>query len=168
MSALVPEPGDVKSFKSEAALETWMRRHHQRAPELWLRVYKKDSGVTTVTIAQALDVALCWGWIDGIRRAYDDLSFVQRFTPRRPRSMWSQVNQAHVARLTTAGRMTEFGQAQVDARPTADGMPPTRPSVPRHGRASRPTSAPRSRPARVPGRRSRTSTASTCSPWDFG
>ena len=120
MSALIPEPGDVKSFKSEAALEAWMRRHHQRAPELWLRVYKKGSGVATVTIAEALDVALCWGWIDGIRRAYDELSYVQRFTPRRPRSMWSQVNQAHVARLTAAGRMTPFGQAQIDAA-RADG-----------------------------------------------
>jgi uncharacterized protein YdeI (YjbR/CyaY-like superfamily) len=87
---------------------------------VWLRIYKKDSGVPTVTPAQALDVALCWGWIDGIRKAYDDRSFLQRFTPRRAKSVWSQINRDHVARLTKAGRMTPHGQRQVDAA-KADG-----------------------------------------------
>src|SRR5690606_32319328 len=98
----------------------WMRTHHDRETELWLKVYKKGSGRPTVTTAQALDVALCWGWIDGLRKSLDELSFLQRYTPRRPRSMWSQVNREHVARLTAAGRMTPHGQRHVDAA-IADG-----------------------------------------------
>ena len=73
-----------------------------------------------MTCAQALDVALCWGWIDGIRKGFDERSFLQRYTPRRPRSMWSQINRDHIARLTAAGRMTPHGQRQVDAA-KADG-----------------------------------------------
>ena len=73
-----------------------------------------------MTYAQALDVALCWGWIDGIRKAFDERSFLQRFTPRRAKSVWSQINRDHVARLTPAGRMTPHGQRQVDAA-KADG-----------------------------------------------
>ena len=73
-----------------------------------------------MTNAQALDVALCWGWIDGIRKSFDERSFLQRYTPRRARSVWSQINRDHVARLTAAGRMTPHGQRQVDAA-RADG-----------------------------------------------
>ena len=68
----------------------------------------------TVTPVQAIDVALCWGWIDGIRKSFDAESFLQRYTPRRPRSVWSQINVANVARLTAAGRMTPHGQRQID------------------------------------------------------
>ena len=74
----------------------------------------------TITIAQALDEALCWGWIDGIRKALDEHSFLQRYSPRRAKSVWSQINREHVARLTAAGRMTPHGQRQVDAA-KADG-----------------------------------------------
>ena len=120
MAPVVPNPQKIKSFRTEAALESWMRRNHARETELWLRIYKKGSGVPTVTNAQALDVALCWGWIDGIRKALDEQSFLQRYSPRRPRSIWSQINREHVARLTAAGRMTPHGQRQVDAA-KADG-----------------------------------------------
>jgi uncharacterized protein YdeI (YjbR/CyaY-like superfamily) len=120
MAPVVPDPKKVRSFRSEAAFEAWMRTHHDRETELWLKVYKKGSGRPTVTTAQALDVALCWGWIDGLRKSLDELSFLQRYTPRRPRSMWSQVNREHVARLTAAGRMTPHGQRHVDAA-IADG-----------------------------------------------
>jgi uncharacterized protein YdeI (YjbR/CyaY-like superfamily) len=85
-----------------------------------VRIYKKGSGKPTVTNTQALDVALCWGWIDGIRKALDDESFLQRYTPRRAKSIWSQINQGHVARLTAAGRMQPAGHQQVDAA-KADG-----------------------------------------------
>ena len=85
-----------------------------------MKVHKKASGLPTVTCAQALDVALCWGWIDGIRKAFDERSFLQRYTPRRARSVWSQINRDHVARLAAAGRMTPHGQRQVDAA-KADG-----------------------------------------------
>ena len=120
MAPIIPDPRKIKSFRTEAAFEAWMKTHHDRETELWLRIYKKGSGVPTVTSAQALDVALCWGWIDGIRKSLDEQSFLQRYTPRRARSIWSQINRDHVARLTAAGRMTPHGQRQVDAA-KADG-----------------------------------------------
>ncbi len=91
-----------------------MRKNHADAREVWLRIYKKDSGVPSITIAEALDVALCWGWIDGLRKGFDERSYLQRYTPRRAKSLWSQINRAHVARLIKAGRMTPHGQRQVD------------------------------------------------------
>ena len=115
MAAVVPEKKRIKPFESAKALETWMRANHDKAPELWLKIHKKDSGLTSVTAAEALDVMLCWGWIDGLRKGFDDKSFLQRYTPRRAKSIWSQVNRQHVARLTKAGRMTPHGQAQIDA-----------------------------------------------------
>ena len=115
MAPVIPDPKKIRTFKNEAAFEKWMRANHAREDEIWLRIYKKDSGKPTVTTAQALDVVLCWGWIDGIRKGLDDESFLQRYTPRRPRSICSQINRDHVARLTAAGRMQPAGQAQVDA-----------------------------------------------------
>ena len=109
-----------RAFRTGAAFEAWLRRHHDTAPEVWLRIYKTASGVPSITLAQALDVALCWGWIDGIRKSYDEQSYLQRYTPRRPKSAWSQINREHVARLTAAGRMTPHGQRHVDAA-RADG-----------------------------------------------
>jgi uncharacterized protein YdeI (YjbR/CyaY-like superfamily) len=115
MVAVIPDPKRIRSFRIPAAFERWMRANHARVPELWLRIYKNDSGVPTVTPAQALDVALCWGWIDGIRKTFDDKSFLQRYTPRRAKSVWSQINRDHVTRLIAAGRMTAHGQRQIDA-----------------------------------------------------
>jgi uncharacterized protein YdeI (YjbR/CyaY-like superfamily) len=120
MAAITPDPAAIKSFRTEAAFERWLAANHDRKTELWLKIHKKGSGLPTVTYAQALDVALCWGWIDGIRKGLDEHSFLHRFSPRTPRSMWSQVNQGHVARLTAAGRMKPTGLAQVEAA-RADG-----------------------------------------------
>ncbi|WP_437730490.1 YdeI/OmpD-associated family protein [Sorangium sp. So ce1335] len=120
MAPIVPDKNKIKSFPDEAAFEAWIAANHAQETELWLQIYKKDSGVPTVTYAQAVDVALCWGWIDGIRKALDERSFLQRFTPRKARSVWSQINRDHIARLTAAGRMTPHGQRQVDAA-KADG-----------------------------------------------
>jgi uncharacterized protein YdeI (YjbR/CyaY-like superfamily) len=120
MAPIIPDPKAIKSFRSAALFEAWMRAHHDRASELWIRVYKKSSGVPTITTTEALDVALCWGWIDGIRKGLDEQSFLQRYTPRRARSVWSQINRDNVARLVAAGRMTPHGQRQVDAA-QADG-----------------------------------------------
>jgi uncharacterized protein YdeI (YjbR/CyaY-like superfamily) len=120
MAPIVPDPRKIKSFRTEAAFAAWMNANHARETELWLKVHKKGSGRPTVTIDQALDVVLCWGWIDGIRKSFDAHSFLQRYTPRRARSVWSQINREHVARLTAAGRMTPHGQRQVDAA-KADG-----------------------------------------------
>jgi uncharacterized protein YdeI (YjbR/CyaY-like superfamily) len=120
MVPVVPNPKKIKAFRSEAAFESWLRANHARETEIWLRIYKKGAGKPTVTIAQALDVALCWGWIDGIRKALDDESYLQRYTPRRARSIWSQINRDHVGRLTGTGRMKPPGQRQIDAA-KADG-----------------------------------------------
>jgi uncharacterized protein YdeI (YjbR/CyaY-like superfamily) len=120
MAPIIPNPKKIRAFRSEAAFEAWLRANHARESEIWLRIYKKGAGKPTVTSAQALDVALCWGWIDGIRKAFDDESFIQRYTPRRARSIWSQINRGHVGRLTRAGRMQPPGQLQVDAA-KADG-----------------------------------------------
>ena len=120
MAPVIPDPRAIKSFRTEAAFAAWMKANHARETEIWLKIHKKGSGLPTVTNTQALDVALCWGWIDGIRKSFDDASFLQRYTPRRARSLWSQVNRDHVARLIAAGRMTPAGQRQVDAA-KADG-----------------------------------------------
>jgi len=120
MAPIVPNPNKIKSFRTEAAFEAWLARNQARETEIWLKIHKKSSGLPTVTWGQALDVALCWGWIDGIRKAFDERSFLQRFTPRRAKSIWSQINRDHVARLTRVGRMTPHGQRQVDAA-KADG-----------------------------------------------
>jgi uncharacterized protein YdeI (YjbR/CyaY-like superfamily) len=114
MGATTPDPGQLETFRDRRAFETWMRRNHATAPEIWIRVYKKGSGVKSIAIDEALDVALCWGWIDGIRRGYDAESYLQRYTPRRPKSLWSQVNRNHVARLIEAGRMTPAGLAEIE------------------------------------------------------
>src|SRR6266700_504641 len=92
-----------------------MAAHHDREPEIWIKIHKKASGAPSVTAAEALDVALCWGWIDGIRKGLDERSFLQRYSPRSARSMWSQINQDNVARLRAAGRMTPHGEREVDA-----------------------------------------------------
>jgi uncharacterized protein YdeI (YjbR/CyaY-like superfamily) len=120
MAPIIPDPKKIKSFRTEAAFEAWLARNQARETEIWLKIHKKASGLPTVTWGQALDVALCWGWIDGIRKAFDERSFLQRFTPRRAKSVWSQINRDHVARLTKVGRMTPHGQRQVDAA-KADG-----------------------------------------------
>ena len=78
MAPVKPNPSKIKTFRTEAAFETWLRKNHARETEVWLRIFKKDSGEPTITSAQALDVVLCWGWIDGIRKAHDEHSFLQR------------------------------------------------------------------------------------------
>ena len=120
MAPIVPDPKRIKSFRSAEAFATWMSANHDKQPEIWLKVHKKDSGLPTVTAAEALDIALCWGWIDSTRKSFDEQSFLQRYSPRSAKSIWSQVNRDFVARLTTAGRMTPHGQRQVDAA-KADG-----------------------------------------------
>jgi uncharacterized protein YdeI (YjbR/CyaY-like superfamily) len=114
------DPRRVHTFDSEAKFEKWLAAHHETDPEVWIKVHKKSSGLPSVTPAQALDVALCWGWIDGLRKSFDERSFLQRYSPRGRKSTWSQINREHVARLVAAGRMTPHGQRQVDAA-KADG-----------------------------------------------
>jgi uncharacterized protein YdeI (YjbR/CyaY-like superfamily) len=120
MASVIPNPRNIKAFRTAAAFERWLAANHDRETELWLKIHKKASGRLTVTYAQALDVALCWGWIDGIRKSFDEISFLQRFTPRKPKSVWSQNNKEHIARLMATARMTPHGQRHVDAA-KADG-----------------------------------------------
>lgn len=120
MAPVVPNPKNIRSFANEAAFEKWLAANHEREAELWLKIHKKDSGLPTVTAAQALDVCLCFGWIDGIRKSFDERSFLQRYTPRGKKSIWSQINRDNIARLTKAKRMKPAGVRAVDAA-KADG-----------------------------------------------
>jgi len=113
--SVVVDPKSIRPFASEAAFEAWLAKNHARATELWIKIFKKASGKPSVNASQAIDVCLCWGWIDGIRKSFDDEAFLQRYTPRKGKSRWSQINTERVAQLTKAGRMTPHGQLQVDA-----------------------------------------------------
>ena len=107
-------------FKSAKAFETWLKKHHATSDGLWLQIAKKGADEPSVTYPEAVELALCWGWIDGQKKGLDDQHFLQRFTPRRARSIWSKINVDKVAALVEAGRMQPSGQAQVDAA-KADG-----------------------------------------------
>lgn len=110
----------TRAFPSAKAFRTWLHREHDRSRGLWLKIAKKGTDVKTVTYAEAVDVALCYGWIDGQKARYDDTWFLQRFTPRRPRSVWSQINCDKVAQLLADGLMQPAGLEQVE-RAKADG-----------------------------------------------
>jgi uncharacterized protein YdeI (YjbR/CyaY-like superfamily) len=106
----------LKFFRSAAAFRRWLEKNHERADELWIGFYKKDSGKGGITYAQALDEALCFGWIDGIRKSIDADAFTIRFTRRRKNSIWSNVNIRHIERLTAEGRMSAPGLAAYSLR----------------------------------------------------
>lgn len=109
-----------RSFRSAKEFRAWMVKEHARAPGLLLRIYKKDSGLPSITYAEALDQALCFGWIDGQKLPFDANSWVQKWTPRRAKSGWSKINIKHVARLIREGQMSSAGLAAVEAA-KADG-----------------------------------------------
>jgi len=111
---------DVLDFPDAAGWESWLAAQHEARSEAWLRIAKRHSGIASITIPDALDVALCYGWIDGQRKAHDDVSFLQRYSRRRPGSSWSKVNVAKVEALLAAGRMRPAGLAEVEAA-KADG-----------------------------------------------
>ena len=115
-------PADITPtlFKTAKAFEAWLKTHHATSDGLWLQIAKKGANEPSVTYPQAVEIALCWGWIDGQKKGLDDQYFLQRFTPRRARSIWSKINVDKVAALMEAGRMQPAGQAQVDAA-KADG-----------------------------------------------
>jgi uncharacterized protein YdeI (YjbR/CyaY-like superfamily) len=107
-------------FADRGEWEAWLEEHHEDATEAWLRIGKRRSPLTLVRIEEALDAALCFGWIDGQRKALDADSFLQRYTPRRAASAWSQVNRIKVEALITEGRMRPAGAARI-AEAKADG-----------------------------------------------
>ena len=105
----------VRSFASVAAFEKWLQTNHARSPGIWLRFFKKSSARKALTHAGALDVALCYGWIDGQLKKHDDISYLHKFTPRGAKSAWSKVNRERVERLRKEGRMQLAGLAAVAA-----------------------------------------------------
>lgn len=116
-SRAAPRP---RSFRSAQELRAWLTKEHARSEGLLLRIYKKGSGVLSVTYAAALEEALCFGWIDAQKLPFDAKSWVQRFTPRKAKSRWSKINVGHVARLIREGRMTPAGLEEMEAA-KADG-----------------------------------------------
>ncbi|HEY5780734.1 MAG TPA: YdeI/OmpD-associated family protein [Lysobacter sp.] len=119
MSSPLPSDLPIRLFRDAAAWEKWLAAHGD-APGLWLKIAKKNQGVVSVTYAQALDVALCHGWIDGLKRACDEQYFLQRFTPRRPGSLWSKINVGKAEKLIADGRMQAGGLREIEAA-RADG-----------------------------------------------
>jgi uncharacterized protein YdeI (YjbR/CyaY-like superfamily) len=109
------DPEKVREFATEAGFWKWLARHHDTESEVWIKIHKAGSGLRSITPKEAIDVVLCWGWIDGIRKGLDDKSFLQRYTPRGARSVWSRINVDNVARLIEDGRMTEHGLKPVEA-----------------------------------------------------
>ena len=123
------------AFESQAAFEAWLEANHDSAPGVWVRFPRKGSGVAGITNVEAVEAALCFGWIDGQARKGDETWWEIRFTPRRARSKWSQVNVARIARLRAAGRMRPAGEreverAQADGRWAAAYAPPSTATVP--------------------------------------
>jgi uncharacterized protein YdeI (YjbR/CyaY-like superfamily) len=111
---------EILEFADAAGWESWLAAEHTTRSEAWLRIGKRHAPIASVRIADALDVALCFGWIDGQRKGLDEVSFVQRYCPRRPKSSWSKINVAKIEVLTAAGRMRPAGLAEVVAA-KADG-----------------------------------------------
>lgn len=120
MAPMVVDPARVRTFEDKASFYDWLGQNHDRETELWIRVFKVKSGVVSITIPETIDVCLCWGWIDGIKKGLDEVSFLQRYTPRGKKSVWSQVNVGNVARLIEEGVMTPHGLKHVEAA-RADG-----------------------------------------------
>jgi uncharacterized protein YdeI (YjbR/CyaY-like superfamily) len=114
------DPAKVHEFKDAEAFYSWLAKHHASEDEVWIKVHKLSSGLASITPKEAIDVVLCWGWIDAVRKGLDDKSFLQRYTRRGRKSTWSQINVDNVARLIAEGRMTEHGLKEVEAA-KADG-----------------------------------------------
>jgi uncharacterized protein YdeI (YjbR/CyaY-like superfamily) len=120
MAPVKVDPDKVHEFADPASFHAWLGKHHATESEVWIKVHKVASGLKSITPKEAIDVVLCFGWIDAVRKGLDDKSFLQRYTPRGRKSIWSLINIDNVARLVEEGRMTEHGLKQVEAA-KADG-----------------------------------------------
>lgn len=120
MAPVKINPDKIRTFKDAASFYKWLGKRHDKEEEIWINIHKVGSGLKSITPKEAIDVALCWGWIDGLRKGLDDKSYLQRYTPRTRKGVWSRINVDNVARLIKEGRMTEHGLRQVDAA-KADG-----------------------------------------------
>jgi uncharacterized protein YdeI (YjbR/CyaY-like superfamily) len=110
----------ILAFKDTKSFEQWLERNFEDQTGMWLKLARVGKGVPSITYPEAVEVALCFGWIDGLKRGFDETHWLQRFTPRRPRSMWSQINRDKAEELVASGRMRPSGQAEVD-RAKGDG-----------------------------------------------
>ena len=106
MAPVKIDPTKVREFKDAVSFYKWLAKHYDKADEVWIKIHKVDSGLTSITAKEAIDVVLCWGWIDGLRKGLDEQSFLQRYSPRGRKSVWSQINVDNIARLIKEGRMT--------------------------------------------------------------
>ncbi len=104
----------IIEFKTSETFETWLEKNHNTSNGLWLKIFKKDSGEKTISYAEALDVALSYGWIDGQKQAYDEQAWLQKFCPRRAKSIWSKINIGHAERLINEGRMRPAGLKAIE------------------------------------------------------
>jgi uncharacterized protein YdeI (YjbR/CyaY-like superfamily) len=120
MAPVKVDPGKVHEFEDAGSFYEWLGKHHDREDEVWIKIHKVASGLKSITPKEAIDVVLCWGWIDAIRKRLDEKSYLQRYTPRRGKSIWSRINVDNVARLVEEGRMTGHGLAEVE-KAKADG-----------------------------------------------
>jgi uncharacterized protein YdeI (YjbR/CyaY-like superfamily) len=120
MSKLISKSFPIKSFKTPAQWRAWLEKNHAKSEGVWLQFFKKDSGHKSITHAGALDEALCYGWIDGQANSFDEKSWLQKFTPRRAKSIWSKKNTENVQRLIQSGKMHKAGMAEIEAA-KADG-----------------------------------------------
>ena len=120
MAPVIVDPDKVREFVDAQSFYDWLAQHHDQDDEIWIKIHKVDSGLPSITPKEAIDVVLCWGWIDAIRKGLDDKSFLQRYTRRGRKSVWSKINVDNVARLVEEGRMTEHGLTHVEAA-KADG-----------------------------------------------
>lgn len=132
---MIPDDKDLKEFADQARWERWLEREHERSDQVWIKFVKKGSGKRSVTYAEAVESALCYGWIDGLVRGLDQDHYLQRFTPRRPRSKWSRINRDKATALIEAGRMKPAGareveKAKADGRWAAASEPPSTIQVP--------------------------------------
>jgi len=114
MAPVIPDPGRIRAFESPKDFYVWLAEHHASETELWLKIFKKNSAVPTINWQQAVTVGLCWGWIDGIKKSFDEQAFLQRFSPRRKNSLWSMVNRLDAERLIEAKEMQPAGMFRVE------------------------------------------------------
>ena len=120
MAPIKVDPDKVREFPDADSFYAWLGENHDRESEVWIKVHKVGSGLASITPKEAIDVVLCFGWIDAVRKSLDGTSFLQRYTPRGKKSIWSKINKDNVARLVEAGRMTSHGLREVEAA-KADG-----------------------------------------------
>lgn len=120
MAPVKVDPAKMREFKNAETFYKWLGKNHDKADEIWIKIHKVKSGLGSITPKEAIDVVLCWGWIDGIRKGLDETSFLQRYSPRGKRSVWSKINVENVARLIAEERMTAHGLTHVEAA-KADG-----------------------------------------------